>query len=112
MIAFWHTGTQNKFLISRSVIGSTINRIRVDKNGDCWRTDMAGGLNFRFQGEKKEILPQVTELGSIKKQNDIFGDITDSEINNQIKDILQYEKDYIDYLENKIELKDIKEGNF
>lgn len=94
----------------RSVVGTNKNRIIVDKDGKCWRIDNSGSLEYRFLGQKRTLSRKITEMDTMKFENDVFADITDQEIFEQILELIKYEQDYINYLEKCDFLKGICEG--
>ncbi len=82
-------------LANHDVIGLHMDNILVPKDGgEAVRIDNGGSFMFRASGKKKEFGKVVSELDTMrnKKINPsaaaIFGDITDSEIDRQIKEII------------------------
>jgi hypothetical protein len=82
-------------LANRDVIGLHMDNILVPSDGEpAVRIDNGGSFMFRASGKKKEFGKVVSELDTMRNKNinpsaaAIFGDITDSEIDRQIKKII------------------------
>jgi len=84
------------------VIGTDAKNTMVAKTGggnitDAFRIDNGGALDYRAMGDKKTLGPKVAELDSMRSskmsanpiQHEIFSQLTDKEINQQISSILK-----------------------
>jgi hypothetical protein len=66
------------------------DNVRLGEDGRVYRLDNGGAMRFRAKGAPKgdAFGDEVGELNSLRKMNKIFSDISDDEISDQIKDIL------------------------
>lgn len=89
-------------LANHDVAGLSLDNIIVDQKGVPWRIDNGGSLRFRAQGAPKSSAAwngAVQELESLRdpainpQTARIFADLTDQEIDEQIKDLLARESE-------------------